>query len=113
MRASVAALLLLLPLFAAGCGSVAGRSSGDEGEGAPPPAGSLAAILEASAPDVVLTPGTEDYARGAIRVSFLVLDRRARPALRPTARVLVAAGLRQKPFLQATAHLETIGVSGE
>ena len=49
--------------------------------------------------DVAVVPGTSSYEPGRIRVSFLVLDSQGRPVTQPTARVWVARGLEEKPFL--------------
>ena len=53
--------------------------------------------------------GTNDYAPGPVRVSFLVVDHRARSIERPTARVWLARGLDKAPFRTGTARLEDIG----
>ena len=53
--------------------------------------------------------GTNDYAPGPVRVSFLVVDHRARAILRPTARVWLSRGLDKAPFRTGTAKLEDIG----
>ncbi|HET9673975.1 MAG TPA: hypothetical protein VFP31_04130 [Gaiellaceae bacterium] len=53
--------------------------------------------------------GTNDYAPGPVRVSFLVVTHRARSVERPTARVWLSRGLNQKPFRTGTARLEAIG----
>jgi hypothetical protein len=104
----VRALLAVLALAAltAGCGS-AGRSK----QGAPAP-GSLEALWRQSGEAVALIPGTNDYAPGDVRVSFLVVDNRGRVVARPTARVWLARSLKARPFAHTTATLERIGVPG-
>ncbi len=62
--------------------------------------------------DVAIVPGTSDYGPGRNRVSFLVVDKQSRLIERPTARVWIARGLKQKPFAETTAKLEPIGVPG-
>src|SRR5205085_9993314 len=65
------------------------------------------------APLLSACPGTEDYAPGPVRVSFLLIDNQGAPVYRPTARVSVATSARSKPFVRTTASLEPIGVPGE
>ena len=71
----------------------------------------LEELWRAPGDDVAVVPGTSDYEPGRVRVSFLVVDRKGGRTL-PTARVWVARGLEQKPFLETTADLERIGVPG-
>ena len=59
-----------------------------------------------------IVPGTSDYGTGENRVSFLVVDKQSQLIERPTARVWIARGLKQKPFAETTATLEPIGVPG-
>jgi len=59
-----------------------------------------------------LIPGTSDYSPGDVRISFLVVDPRGQVVSTPRARVWVAHSLRTKPFAQAVAALEPIGVPG-
>jgi hypothetical protein len=61
---------------------------------------------------VAIVPGTNDYGPGKNRVSFLVVDKQSQLIERPTARVWIARGLKQKPYAEATATLEPIGVPG-
>jgi hypothetical protein len=89
--------------FAAGCGS----SSESEEEPTP---GSLEALWRAPGDDVAFVAGTSDYGPGRIRLTFLVVDDEGRVITRPTARVWVARALEAKPFAQATAQAEPIGV---
>jgi hypothetical protein len=92
-----------------GCGA-AGSPTGTPPETAPP--GSVGAILSQPGPDVALTPGTSDYARGPVRVVFLLIDNHGRQIRRPQARVWVAKSLDAAPFVQTTANLEDVGVPG-
>jgi hypothetical protein len=96
---------LLAASLAAGCG----------GSGVTPNEGTLdsaGAVLSHAGPDVALVPGTSDYARGPVRVVFLVIDARGRSIERPRARVWVARSLDDAPFLRTTARLENVGVPG-
>jgi hypothetical protein len=74
------------------------------------PSGSLQALWQQRpGEDVGLVFGTNDYAPGPVRVSFLVVDHRAKAILRPTARVWLSRGLDKAPFRTGTATLEDIG----
>ncbi len=99
---SAAALVL------AGCGGDGGTPN-EVGAGS---AGSAGTLLDRPGPDVALVAGTADYARGPVRVVFLVIDSQSRSIERPQARVWVARSLDDKPFLQTTARLENVGVPG-
>jgi hypothetical protein len=111
MRPAAALFFSLLVTVAAGCGSSGSPAGGGEPTTGVP-AGSLEALLREPAPDVAVVPGTSDYAPGANRVSFLVVDAQSRLVSRPTARVWVARGLKQTPFVETTARNEPIGVPG-
>jgi hypothetical protein len=100
------ALGLVVCSLAAGCG---GSSSEAKEE---PAVGSLEALWRAPGADVAIVPGTADFAPGRVRLSFLVIDNEGRVVTRPTARVWIARGLEQKPFAEATARAEKIGVEG-
>src|SRR5256885_13232159 len=69
-------------------------------------------MLKVPGPTVALTQGAGSFVPGNVRFPFLVITNDARPVNRPTARVWLASGRDQKPFAEATAHLERIGVSG-
>jgi hypothetical protein len=99
-------LLAVLALVAltAGCGS--GRSE----RGAP--TGSLESLWQESAQTVALIPGTNDYAPGDLRISFLVVDNRGKLVAPPTARFWLARSLSAKPLQETVARLEPIGVPG-
>ncbi len=105
MRASLAALALIA--LAAGCGS----STNSSKRGAPRP-GSLEALWRGSGQSVSLIPGTSDYSPGKLRVSFLIVDPRGRVIAPPQARVWIARSLQARPFAQALARLEPVGVPG-
>ncbi len=100
-----AALALAVSCLAAGCGG-----SSDVRE--EPEVGTLEALWRAPGPDVAIVPGAADFAPGRVRLSFLVVDDEGRVVTRPTARVWVARGLKEKPFAEATARAEPIGVDG-
>ncbi len=75
--------------------------------------GTLRALWDAPGENVGLVMGTSDYAPGELRVAFLVVDSQARAIFsRSGARVWLARGLNEKPFLQGSATLENIGVPG-
>jgi len=107
---AAAAVVLAACLLAAACGGSSGDSS--SGGGGQPAAGTLEALWRAPGADVALVAGTSDYQAGDVRYSFLVVDGQGRAHFSDRARVWVARGLRQKPFLQAAARLERISVPG-
>lgn len=78
----------------------------------PAAAGSLESFLQAPGEDVAIVPGTADFAPGRVRLSFLVVDGQGQVIARPTARVWLARGLEQTPFLETTAKSEAIGIEG-
>jgi hypothetical protein len=47
-----------------------------------------------------------------VRLTFLVLDGQGRVITRPTARIWLARGLKERPFAETTARSEPIGVKG-
>jgi hypothetical protein len=69
-------------------------------------------VLSRPGDDIALTPGTSDYARGPMRVAFLVIDSRGKSIERPRARVWIARSLDDQPLLETTARLENVGVPG-
>jgi hypothetical protein len=99
------------PLILAGAALVAGCGGGKSGTA--PANGTLDAVLARPGPDVALAQGTSDYAVGNIRVTFLVIDSRAKPVLRPRAQVWVGASLESRPLLTTEALLEPIGIPGK
>jgi hypothetical protein len=95
-------------LVLAACGG-----SGDDADTTTPGAGStLEQLWRAPGDDVAVVPGTSSYEPGRVRVSFLVVDAEGQPVTLPTARVWLARGLGERPFLESTAKLERIGVPG-
>jgi len=111
MRPAVA-LIALGCLFLAGCGGSRGGSDEVSKTTATAPPGSLEALWRNPGPDVAIVPGTSDYGPGTNRVSFLIVDSKSQLVERPTARVWVARGLKQKPYAETVARLEPIGVPG-
>ena len=109
MRAPLLAALAAVGLLSAGCGGGPGLATSTQPE---PSAGSLEALWRAPGEDVAVTAGALDFAPGTNRFPFLVIDGRGRSVERPTAHVWVSRGLKQKPFAEATARLEDIGVPG-
>jgi hypothetical protein len=105
-----AAATCAVALSFAGCGGNGGTPNEGSSEGAPE--GSAGALLSRPGPDVALVAGTSDYARGQVRVVFLVIDSQSRSIERPKARVWVARSFDDRPFLSTTARLENVGVPG-
>ena len=92
-----------------------GPAGGGEGESTATTAalpGTLEALWHGPGENVAIIPGTSDYGPGKNRVSFLVVDRQSRLIERPTARIWISRGLKQKPYAETTAALEPIGVPG-
>jgi hypothetical protein len=102
--------LRLVVLLAAAFGAAACGGS-KTGAGAPAP-GTLGAQLARPGPDVALIQGTSDYATGAVRVTFLVIDSKSRAVERPHARVWVGPAEDKPPTVSTEATLEPIGVPG-
>jgi hypothetical protein len=102
-----AAVVSSAALLVAGCG-------GSSPQAAPkrPPGGSIAAILARPGANINAVPGTEDYAPGPVRVSFLLIDNQGAPVDRSGALVWVAASDDGRPFARTTARLEPVGVPG-
>lgn len=94
-------------LLTAACGG-----SSSESRVATPGAGTIEALWRAPGEDVGLIQGTRDYAPGRVRVSFLVVRSNGSVVEQPRARVWLAAGKNEKPFLTGFARLERIGVPG-
>ena len=107
LRATALRLLLGLAacFIAAGCG---GSSSAKE----EPDASTLEALWRAPGEDVAITPGSADFGPGRVRLTFLIIDGQGGVVTRPTARIWLARGLKEKPFAQTTARSEEIGVEG-
>jgi hypothetical protein len=98
-------LTLVGAALVAGCGG--GKS------GAAPAQGTLSALLAHPGPEVALAQGTSDYAVGNLRVTFLVIDSRAKPISRPRAHVWVGKSLDSQPLVTIEAPLEPIGIPGK
>ena len=99
----VAVVVLFVTVLTAGCGGSGSSSS----------SGSIASLLKRPGPEVAGTPGAGDFVPGPIRYPFAVIANDGRPVERPTARVWVATGRDTKPFVDATARLEPIGIPGK
>jgi hypothetical protein len=91
--------------IAAGCG---GSSSTQEEPNGP----TLEALWRAPGEDVSIVPGSADFAPGDVRLTFLVVDGQGRLVTRPTAKLWISRGLKEKPFAETTARAEPIGVDG-
>ena len=98
-----AALCLAACSIAAGCGG----SSSAQGE---PEGSTLEALWRAPGEDVAVVPGSADFGPGDVRFAFLVIDGQGRVVTRPTAKIWLAKGLKEKPFAETTAKSEAIGV---
>ena len=111
-RPAAALIALGCALALAGCG---GSGQGSEGEStttsAAPPE-TLEALWRGPGEDVAIVAGTSDFGPGTNRVSFLVVDKQSKVIERPTARVWISHGLKQKPYAETAAKLEPIGVPG-
>jgi hypothetical protein len=104
VRASLAVALVIL--------MVTGCDSGDGSKRSAQKSATLDGIWRRAGPAVALVPGTSDYGRGTIRVSFLVVDPQGRVVERPRARVWIGRSRDAAPFAATTATLEPVGVPG-
>jgi hypothetical protein len=100
-----AIVCLAVCFIAAGCG---GSSSAQEESDTP----TLESLWRAPGEDVAIVPGAADFGPGKVRLPFLVVDNQGRVITSPTARVWLARGLKQPPFVETTAVSEKIGVEG-
>jgi hypothetical protein len=107
---SAAALTALLCVLLAGCGGSGGQDATSTTTAAE--SGSLEELWRAPGEDVAIVAGTSDYGPGENRVSFLVVNGKSELVERPTARVWVSRGLKQRPYQETTARLEPIGLPG-
>ena len=82
-----------------GCG---GSDSSAEGR-------TIQALWDRPGENVAVVWGTSDYSPGRIRASFLILRRDAKSIERPKARVWLATGREEVPFLETTARLLPVG----
>lgn len=97
-------------LFLAACGGSSNEGASDET--VPGGGSTLEELWRAPGDDVAVIPGTSSFEPGRVRVAFLVVDAEGEPVTLPTARVWLARGLDERPFLESTAELERIGVPG-
>jgi hypothetical protein len=113
-RPLAAAIVLALgtALVAAGCGGSSEAAHASATTTAASSGGTLEELWRAPGEDVAVVAGTSDHEVGSNRVSFLVVDKQSRLVERPTARVWVSHGLKQRPYARTTARLEPIGVPG-
>lgn len=100
----------MICLVVAGCGGSGGGATSTDAN--PGGGQTLEQLWRAPGDDVAVLPGTSDHEPGDVRVSFVVVDAEGRPVTLPTARVWLARGLRERPFLESSAKLERIGVPG-
>lgn len=106
----LAALAVLISTLFTACGGSGGESPVATMQ-APAEPGTLRALWNRAGDNVALVMGTSDYAPGAVRATFLVVDHESRAIFsRRGARIWVSRGLDDKPFTQGHATLETIGV---
>jgi len=110
IRPAVVALGCALAL--AGCGGSGSSTTAETNSTTVSPPETLEALWREPGQDVAIVAGTSDYGVGMNRVSFLIVDKQSRLIERPTARVWIARGLKQKPYAETTATLEPIGVPG-
>ena len=104
-----AALTVLSCLLVAGCGGSDGAQQATTGaEGGQ----TLEQLWRAPGDDVAVIQGTQTHQTGAVRLSFLVVDKDGAVVARPTAHVWVSTALDQPPFLSTEAKLERVGVPG-
>jgi hypothetical protein len=107
-----AVLTVMWCLLLVGCGG----SAKNEAETTTEPGGgqTLEQLWRSPGDDVAVIPGTANYEPGDdVRVSFLVVDADGHVVTLPTAKVWVAEGLEERPFIETDAKLERIGVPGE
>jgi hypothetical protein len=112
IRPAAALIALGCACALAGCGGSGTSTKGESTSTTVAPPGTLEALWRGPGEDVAIVPGTSDYGTGRNRVSFLIVDKQSRLIERPTARVWIARGLKQKPYAETTAKLEPIGVPG-
>ncbi len=96
-------------MLVAGCGSSAHRAeSTTENLGST----SIAALLARPGPNINVIPGTEDFAPGAVRFSFLLVNNQGAVLTRPGVRVWAATSNDATPFAATTASVEPVGIPG-
>ena len=112
IRPAAALIALGCALALAACGGSGKSTTVESTSTTAAPPGTLEALWRGPGEDVAIVPGTSDYGTGRNRVSFLVVNKQSQLIERPTARVWIAHGLKQKPPAETTAKLEPIGVPG-
>lgn len=112
IRPAAALIALGCALALAACGGSGKSTTVESTSTTAAPPGTLEALWRGPGQDVAIVPGTSDYGTGRNRVSFLVVNKQSQLIERPTARVWIARGLKQKPYAETTAKLEPIGVPG-
>jgi hypothetical protein len=111
-RLAAAAGFAVAALLLAGCGSSGHSAKSTQSTTAKPEAGSVAALLARPGPNINVVPGTEDFAPGPVRFSFLLVNNQGAVLTRPGVRVWVATSNDARPFATATASIEPVGVPG-
>ncbi len=111
MRPAAVSAALSCVLLLGGCGGSDGSSTATSTS--PGGGETLAQLWREPGDDVAVVPGTENHEPGNVRVSFLVADKKGQLVTLPTAKVFVAYGLEERPFLETQAKLERIGIPGE
>lgn len=69
-------------------------------------------MLGQPGPDVRLIDGSDDFAPGSVRYSFLVVRPNGAPVYTPRANVVVARSVDSSPVARTVARLEPVGVPG-
>ena len=85
-----AALALAACFISTGC---SGSSSAKE----EPDAATLEALWRAPGEDVAITPGSADFGPGRVRLTFLIIGGQGGVVTRPSARIWIARGLKERP----------------
>jgi hypothetical protein len=111
MRPAAVSAALSCVLLLGGCGGSDGSSTATSTS--PGGGETLEQLWREPGDDVAVVPGTENHEPGNVRVSFLVADKKGQLVTLPTAKVFVADGLEERPFLETQAKLERIGIPGE
>jgi hypothetical protein len=111
-QAAIVVALVGSILLAAGCGGGGAGEGASSSAGADASSSTLETLWQDADENVGATAGTSDFQAGTNRVSFLVIDDKGRAVERPTARVWLSRGLKERPFAETTARFEPIGVPG-
>ncbi len=111
-RFAAAAGFAAAAVLLAGCGSSAHSAKLAESTTATPEPGSIAAILARPGPNISVVPGTEDFAPGPVRFSFLLVNNQGAVVTRPGVRVWVATSKGATPLAATTVSVESVGVPG-